>query len=567
MPVLLAGCINNPDSPFDPAPPQVAVSRVTITPISGVVTLGTSIAFVVTAYDANDVPLKSPSAISWSSSDGAIGSVNHNGVFTAVAAGGPVTITATVAGKSASASVTVQGAQLSIVSGDAQVGPASQALPNNIVGLVRDVSGNPMAGAAVSFAASNGGFATPASATSDASGRVSARWTLGASTGTQQLTATVAGSSSRAVFSASATAAMGRLEFVSQPAATAYTMYPLDRVPALRAIDAQGNLVAVGQVTASAATPGYSVRTGAVEPLRSDGTVRFSSMSIGVAPGYIWTVRTADTVRLRFDMPGFAPVFSDLIQLSCKQTPIAANRPFTHTGDIRAGDCSTSGALAADFYIDVPRPSDPAADNAINLLVQTESPDAFPTLLVQRLNAPANETISHNYSAFAVRRERFILGPDRTFFTVLSRFGGSFTLSTAAQPDDVASPCDVDRTFIPMQAPVTFTQRLSSADCRIGNDYVDFYYVELAPGATVAFSVEALGSAVPGLAGYRYTLNGNLTGLLNAALVSTGTVSGKTATTSIRNIDVNTRTFGLLVYSPNPGAVGRYRTKVSFVIP
>jgi hypothetical protein len=255
----------------------------------------------------------------------------------------------------------------------------SQALPNNIVGFgarrVRKPDGR------CSSELPQTEIRDARKCHVDASGE-SARDAC-ASTGTQQLTATVAGSSSRAVFSASATAAMGRLEFVSQPAATAYTMYPLDRVPALRAIDAQGNLVAVGQVTASAATPGYSVRTGAVEPLRSDGTVRFSSMSIGVAPGYIWTVRTADTVRLRFDMPGFAPVFSDLIQLSCKQTPIAAIARSRTLGifvratvpERRAGPTSTSTSRGQVIR-----------GGQRHQRLADRKPGCVSTLLVQRLN-------------------------------------------------------------------------------------------------------------------------------------------------------------------------------------
>lgn len=100
--------------------------------------------------------------------------------------------------------------------------------PTTSFGLVRDVSGNPMAGAAVSFAASTEG-AEPASATSDASGRVSA---LDLAPPPERTT----NCDGRRFIVARCVLRIGdrgdgRLEFVSQPAATAYTMYPLDRVP------------------------------------------------------------------------------------------------------------------------------------------------------------------------------------------------------------------------------------------------------------------------------------------------------------------------------------------------
>ena len=83
---------------------------------------------------------------------------------------------------------------LVLVSGGAQTGPASAALPLPIVIAVTDASGNPIAGRAVTLAVGvGGGSVTPTSGTSDASGQFSAVWTLGTAVGAQTLNASGVG--------------------------------------------------------------------------------------------------------------------------------------------------------------------------------------------------------------------------------------------------------------------------------------------------------------------------------------------------------------------------------------
>ncbi len=97
---------------------------------------------------------------------------------------------------------------LAKVSGDNQLGTSSQALPESVVVRVTDAYGNAFAGGyQVAFAAATGGgTVSPATVTTDATGRAAVEWTLGASTGAQTLTATAAGLSggSPATFSATA---------------------------------------------------------------------------------------------------------------------------------------------------------------------------------------------------------------------------------------------------------------------------------------------------------------------------------------------------------------------------
>ncbi len=84
----------------------VPVASVTVAPASGSVAVGSTLQLTATPKDANGNPL-SGRVITWSSSDGTVATVNGSGLVRGVAAGGPVTITATSEGKSGTASVTV----------------------------------------------------------------------------------------------------------------------------------------------------------------------------------------------------------------------------------------------------------------------------------------------------------------------------------------------------------------------------------------------------------------------------------------------------------------------------
>ena len=84
-------------------------------------------------------------------------------------------------------------ATLVIVSGDRQIGSAGSALANSIVMETRSAEGRPVPGTIVAFAVTGGnGSVRDGLDTADASGRVSASWTVGTRAGeAQELTATV----------------------------------------------------------------------------------------------------------------------------------------------------------------------------------------------------------------------------------------------------------------------------------------------------------------------------------------------------------------------------------------
>src|SRR5690606_9509075 len=82
--------------------------NVTLEPTSFEIDMTGTQQLTATAHDADGNELTGRT-INWSSGDATIATVDGNGLVTPVAPGGPVTIAATIEGKSASASVTVVG--------------------------------------------------------------------------------------------------------------------------------------------------------------------------------------------------------------------------------------------------------------------------------------------------------------------------------------------------------------------------------------------------------------------------------------------------------------------------
>ncbi len=78
---------------------------------------------------------------------------------------------------------------IELVSGDNQTAQIETALTNSLVVLIKDQDGNAFKGATVAFAVSEGSVSV-ATATTDAEGKATVNWTLGATVGAQILTVT-----------------------------------------------------------------------------------------------------------------------------------------------------------------------------------------------------------------------------------------------------------------------------------------------------------------------------------------------------------------------------------------
>ena len=116
------------------------------------------------------------------------------------ATGSPVTFTATATGPPPPVL-----AKEPTASGDAQTGPVSEALPNDLrIIVTRD--GSPQPGVTVSWSTASGSLA-PTSGPTDDGGIAASSWTLGATAGAQAAQATVAGATGSPVtFTATGTA-------------------------------------------------------------------------------------------------------------------------------------------------------------------------------------------------------------------------------------------------------------------------------------------------------------------------------------------------------------------------
>ncbi len=87
-------------------------------------------------------------------------------------------------------------------SGDAQTDTVTRVLPVPLVATVRGETGNPVAGASVQWVVQSGGGSVAATTVTDASGQVSASWTLGPVAGAQTVRAAAGGGN--ATFTATA---------------------------------------------------------------------------------------------------------------------------------------------------------------------------------------------------------------------------------------------------------------------------------------------------------------------------------------------------------------------------
>jgi hypothetical protein len=187
---------------------------------------------------------------------------------------------------SASVTVTLPAARLSLTNGDGQTAAAGTMLPQAIVARVLASDGIGVGGVTVTFAASGGGSASPATAVSDASGNVSTQWTLGPTAGTQTLSVTSAGlSGSPLTVSATArSVAPVRLAVQTGPVSGKAGL----AMPAIRVVaqDAAGNLVPTftGDVTvALGANTGGATLSGTTTVPAVAGVATFTGLTLNRA--------------------------------------------------------------------------------------------------------------------------------------------------------------------------------------------------------------------------------------------------------------------------------------------
>jgi uncharacterized protein YjdB len=186
------------------------VASVTVAPSTANIAITGTVQLTATPKDANGNPLTGR-AISWSSSDNTIATVNGSGLVTGVAAGS-VTITATSEGKSGTASVTVAGAPVASVT----VTPASASVQagqtQQLTATLKDANGNILTGRTVTWSSNNTSVATVSSSgllTAKVAGSATITATSEGKSGTSALTVTPVPVASVTVAPASASVAVG----------------------------------------------------------------------------------------------------------------------------------------------------------------------------------------------------------------------------------------------------------------------------------------------------------------------------------------------------------------------
>ncbi len=192
--------------------------------------------------------------------------------------------------------------------GDGQTATVGSAVAVAPQVLVVDASGNPVAGASVTFAPSSGGSVTGTNpAATDASGHAAiGSWILSGSAGANTLSATSGGLS--ALFNASGTAGRGTLlSIATQPSASATNGAAFPIQPIIQLTDGSGNPVSTAGVTVTASISSGSGSLASTTAV-SDGAGRATFAGLGITGA-------AGSFTLNFDAPSYSSVASNAISL------------------------------------------------------------------------------------------------------------------------------------------------------------------------------------------------------------------------------------------------------------
>ena len=167
--VTLAAACGGGDSGGPTAPPTVDPPRATtvmVSPATAELDVGETVQLTAVVRDQNS-NVMAGAAVTWTSSETSVATVDAAGLVTGVSAGGPVTITATSGGQSGAAQITVLPPPVASVEVTPSEAPILVGDSEQLTAVTTDAEGNVLTGRAVTWQSSN-----PSVASVDVSGLV-----------------------------------------------------------------------------------------------------------------------------------------------------------------------------------------------------------------------------------------------------------------------------------------------------------------------------------------------------------------------------------------------------------
>jgi len=138
---------------------RIAVASVDVSPTTASISTGTTLQLTATPKDAAGNPLTGRT-VTWTTSNATIATVDVNGVVTAKAAGGPVTITATSEGKSGTSAVTITPAPVDSVAVTPSPASVAVGITLQLTATLKDANGNTLTARTVTWGTSDATLAT-----------------------------------------------------------------------------------------------------------------------------------------------------------------------------------------------------------------------------------------------------------------------------------------------------------------------------------------------------------------------------------------------------------------------
>ena len=370
--LVLVACSGT--EPFVPVPTAVVVSPDTV----ALTAIGATRQFSATVQDQRGDAIAG-ATVNWSTTSAGVATIDAAGLLTAIGVGG-TQVQASVAGPSgllmdsADLSVTQVPAQLVKLSGDLQTDTVAGTLSPVVVQL-NDALGHGIPGGIVSFAVTQGGGSVAAAAdTTDALGRASVVWTIGAAGGPNTLTATVAGTGiagNPAAFAALGIIA-GSVPGVSKFAGdtqTGLVGFPVNVPPAVQLLDTSGAPIA-GKAVSFSVTGGGGEISGANSVTDAFGVARVGSWSLTAGANAL-TATVQDTGAIlgnpaTFTATGTSAAYQIEVRFLTAVSP-ARRAAFTNAADrwealvfgdvpdqpVNAGDCGGSLPTTGETVDDV----------------------------------------------------------------------------------------------------------------------------------------------------------------------------------------------------------------------